>query len=64
MALVAELKIDGQVVSVIVAEAKTFSTFLADGKTHKTGYYGQGKVEHNGKRYQTTVQLVEISPKK
>lgn len=32
-------------------------------KTGSRGFHGQGKLEVNGKRYQTQVQMVEIGSK-
>lgn len=40
----------------IVLNAKTF-------KTKSVGFYGNGKAEFGGKRYQVAVQLVEIGSK-
>lgn len=47
---------DGQAVGVLVLQPKTFST-------GKTGYFGQGKIEIEGHRYQCQGQLVEITTK-
>jgi hypothetical protein len=33
-------------------------------KTGSRGFYGQGKIEIDGKRYQVQIQLVEIGSKK
>ena len=57
MNLIVEIKTeDGKPVSVLVAAPKNF-------KTGSRGYHGQGKIEIDGKRYQTQVQLVEIGSK-
>lgn len=47
---------DGKTVGKIVTSEKTFSS-------GSRGYFGQGKVEINGKRFQAQVQLVEIGSK-
>jgi hypothetical protein len=58
MFIVAELKTDsGQLVSVITVPPKEF-------KTGSRGFFGNGKVELDGKRYQVQIQLVEIGSKK
>lgn len=58
MVLIAEIKdANGQVLGVLTLTEKEF-------KTGSRGFYTQGKVELNGKRYQTQVQLVEIGSKK
>ncbi len=58
MVLIAEIKdANGQVLGVLTLTEKEF-------KTGSRGYHSQGKVELNGKRYQTQVQLVEIGSKK
>ncbi|MBI5032752.1 MAG: hypothetical protein HZB51_19685 [Chloroflexi bacterium] len=57
MVITVELKIDGKVVGMLVANEKSF-------KTGSRGFHGQGKIEIEGKRYQTQVQLVEIGSKK
>ncbi len=47
-------------------EGETLGRLLANEKTFASGsrgYYGQGKVEIEGKKYQTQVQLVEIGSK-
>jgi hypothetical protein len=55
--VIAELKIDnGQVVGVLMVHPKKF-------KTGSVGYYGNGKIEMGGKRYQVQVQLVELGTK-
>ncbi len=57
MYLTAELKLDtGQSVTVIALPPKDF-------KTGSQGFYGNGKIEINGKRYQVQVQIVEIGSK-
>lgn len=58
MVLIAEIKdANGQVLGVLTLTEKEF-------KTGSRGFYTQGKLELNGKRYQTQVQLVEIGSKK
>jgi hypothetical protein len=58
MFIVAELKTDtGQPISVFTLPPKEF-------KTGSRGFYGNGKVEVDGKRYQVQIQLVEIGSKK
>ena len=58
MFIVAELKTDtGQLVTVLTLPPKEF-------KTGSRGFYGNGKVEIDGKRYQIQIQLVEIGSKK
>lgn len=47
---------NGEFVGTIVANPKEF-------KTGSKGYFGNGKLEINGKRYQVQVQLVEIGSK-
>ncbi len=54
--LTVEIKQDGQVVGMMMAEEKTF-------KTGSRGFYGNGKVAIGEKRYQVQVQLVEIGSK-
>ncbi len=57
MALVAEIKSDkGEVVATFGLPAKEF-------KTGSRGFYANGKLEIDGKRYQVQVQLVEIGSK-
>ncbi len=46
----------GQVVGVLVATEKTF-------KTGSRGYFGNGKIEIGGMRYQAQLQLVAIGSK-
>ncbi len=58
MFIVAELKTDsGQLVSVLTVPPKNF-------KTGSRGFYGSGKTEIEGKRYQVAIQIVEIGSKK
>ena len=58
MFIVAELKTDtGQLVTVLTVPPKEF-------KTGSRGFFGNGKVEIDGKRYQVQIQLVEIGSKK
>jgi hypothetical protein len=58
MFIVAELKTDsGQLVTVLTVSPKQF-------KTGSRGFYANGKVELDGKRYQVQIQLVEIGSKK
>jgi len=47
----------GQVLQVISLEPKNF-------KTGSRGFYGNGKIPINGKRYQGNMMLVEIGSKK
>ncbi len=54
--LTVEIKQDGQVVGMMMAEEKTF-------KTGSRGFYGNGKIAIGEKRYQVQVQLVEIGSK-
>lgn len=46
----------GQIAGVLEASPKQF-------KTGSTGFYGTGKINQDGKRYQTSVMLVEIRSK-
>ena len=57
MIITVELKVGDKVVGMLVANEKNF-------KTGSRGFHGQGKIEIEGKRYQTQVQLVEIGSKK
>ncbi len=58
MAIIAELRTDdGKVLGVFTLPPKDF-------KTGSRGFYANGKVELDGKRYQTQIQLVEIGSKK
>ena len=57
MYLTAELKLDtGESVTMITLPPKDF-------KTGSRGFFGNGKIEINGKRYQIQVQIVEIGSK-
>ncbi len=57
MNLIAEIKSDdGQVMALMALPPKAF-------KTGSRGYYANGKVEIDGKRYQAQIQLVEIGSK-
>jgi hypothetical protein len=57
---------------IIIAEIKTpdgkllgmFTLPPKDFKTGSKGYYANGKMEFDGKRYQAQIQLVEIGSKK
>lgn len=51
-----EIKKDGQIVGLMMAEEKTF-------KTGSRGFYSNGKIAIGEKRYQVQVQLVEIGSK-
>jgi len=58
MVIIAELKSDeGKVLGTLTATQKEF-------KTGSRGFYGQGKLEIDGKRYQVQLQCVEIGSKK
>jgi hypothetical protein len=57
MVIITELKIDGKLIGTLTASPKEF-------KTGSRGFYGQGKIEMDGKRYQVQIQLVEIGSKK
>ena len=58
MALIAEIKTtEGQVVATMALPIKEF-------KTGSRGFYANGKIEVEGKRYQAQIQLVEIGSKK
>jgi hypothetical protein len=57
MVIVTEIKVDGKLIGTLSANAKEF-------KTGSRGFYGQGKIEIDGKRYQVQIQLVEIGSKK
>lgn len=55
--LIVEIKTaEGQTIALMTVEAKNF-------KTGSRGYHGQGKIDFDGKRYQTQVQMVEIGSK-
>jgi len=57
MAILAEIKTDdGKVLSTMALPAKDF-------KTGSRGFYANGKIEIEGKRYQAQIQLVEIGSK-
>ncbi|MBI5880020.1 MAG: hypothetical protein HZB53_20415 [Chloroflexi bacterium] len=57
MDIIAELKTpDGTVIGKLLVAPKQF-------KTGSRGYYANGKLEIEGKRYQTQIQLVEIGSK-
>ena len=57
MALIAEIKTtEGQVVGTMALPIKEF-------KTGSRGFYANGKIEIDGKRYQAQIQLVEIGSK-
>ena len=58
MIIIAEIKTgDGQLLGMLTLPAKDF-------KTGSKGFYANGKVEIDGKRYQAQIQLVEIGSKK
>lgn len=58
MNIIVELKTDdGKLIGVMTAPPRDF-------KTGSRGFYASGKLEIDGKRYQTQVQLVEIGSKK
>jgi len=55
--VIAELKSDsGQMLTVLTVAPKEF-------KTGSKGFYANGKLEIEGKRYQAQIQLVEIGSK-
>ena len=57
MFLLAEIKTDkNEPFSVITVSPKDF-------KTGSKGFFGMAKAEHDGKRYQIQVQIVEIGSK-
>ncbi len=57
MSLIVEIKTaEGQTVALLTVDEKNF-------KTGSRGFHGQGKIDFNGKRYQTQVQMVEIGSK-
>lgn len=57
MNIIAELKSeDGKPLGVLTVAPKNF-------KTGSRGFYANGKVEIEGKRYQMQIQLVEIGSK-
>lgn len=58
MTMIAEIKSDtGQVITVMTVPPKEF-------KTGSRGFFANGKVEIDGKKYQVQIQLVEIGSKK
>ena len=58
MVIIAELKTDdGKLLGVFTLPPKDF-------KTGSKGFYANGKLEFEGKRYQAQLQLVEIGSKK
>ncbi|MBP7694669.1 MAG: hypothetical protein KA764_22290 [Anaerolineales bacterium] len=58
MLIIAEIKTDdGKLLGVMTLPPKEF-------KTGSRGYYANSKIEIDGKRYQTQIQLVEIGSKK
>jgi hypothetical protein len=55
--IIADLKnAAGELLAQIVAPAKQF-------KTGSRGFYGNSKIEIDGKRYQVQIQIVEIGSK-
>jgi len=57
MYITAELKDDkGQLIAVLTVTPKEF-------KTGSKGFYGNTKIEIDGKRYQAQIQVVEIGSK-
>jgi hypothetical protein len=57
MSLIVEIKTaEGQTIAQLTADAKNF-------KTGSRGFHGQAKIDFEGKRYQTQVQMVEIGSK-
>ena len=57
MNIIVELKTDdGKLIGVMTAPPRDF-------KTGSRGFYANGKLEIDGKRYQTQVQMVEIGSK-
>ena len=54
--IVIDIKENDKVVAMMQAPEKVF-------KTGSKGYFGMGKIEINGKRYQVQVQMVEIGSK-
>jgi len=57
MNIIAELKSDdGKTLGTLTVAAKCF-------KTGSRGFYANTKIEIDGKRYQTQIQLVEIGSK-
>ncbi len=57
MSILAEIKTsDGKVIGTLSLPEKVF-------KTGSRGFYANGKIEIEGKRYQAQIQLVEIGSK-
>lgn len=57
MIIIAEIKTDeGKLLGVMTLPPKDF-------KTGSRGFYANGKLEIEGRRYQTQIQLVEIGSK-
>lgn len=57
MDLIVEIKTaDGQTIGLLTVVPKNF-------KTGSRGYHGQAKIDFDGKRYQTQLQMVEIGSK-
>jgi hypothetical protein len=57
MNLIVEIKTaEGQPIALLTVEQKNF-------KTGSRGYHGQAKIDFDGKRYQTQLQMVEIGSK-
>ena len=57
MSILAEIKTsDGKVIGTLALPEKVF-------KTGSRGFYANGKIEIEGKRYQAQIQLVEIGSK-
>jgi hypothetical protein len=57
MVIIAEIKTDeGKLISTMTLPPKDF-------KTGSKGFYANGKLEIDGKRYQAQIQLVEIGSK-
>lgn len=58
MVIIAELRTDeGKILGVMTLPPKDF-------KTGSKGFFANGKLEIEGKRYQAQIQLVEIGSKK
>lgn len=54
------------IVEIKTAEGQTIALMTVDPKNFKTGsrgFHGQGKIDFDGKKYQTQVQMVEIGSK-
>jgi len=57
MNLIVEIKTEeGEPIGLITVEPKNF-------KTGSRGFHGQAKIDFQGKRYQTQLQMVEIGSK-